>query len=112
MQDIIEAQGAKEPISVEAPLTIDVLAKQSGYVTAINNYQLARIARLAGAPMDLNAGVDLHKKLGDKVEQDEPLYRIQAEFPADFKFARNLAEQNDGYRIGKQEEISHHYLET
>ena len=62
--------------------------------------------------MDLNAGVDLFKKQGDDVEQGEPLYRIQAEFPADFKFAQNLAEQNNGYRIGKQEEISRHYLEV
>ena len=112
MQDIIEAQGAKEPIQVAARLTVEILAGQSGYVTTIDNYQLARIARLAGAPLDLNAGVDLLKKLGDEVKKGEALYRIQAEFPADFKFARNLAEQNDGFRIGKQEEVSHHYLET
>jgi len=79
---------------------------------AIDNYQLARIARLAGAPLDLNAGVDLLMKLGNEVQQGEALYRIQAEFPADFRFARNLAEQNNGFRIGTQEEISHHYLET
>jgi len=111
MQEIIDAQGEAEQVPVLAPLSIDIKAESSGYVTAINNYQLARIARLAGAPMDLNAGVDLHKKLGDEVEQGESLYRIQAEFPADFKFAQNLAAQNTGYRIGKQEEISRHYLE-
>ena len=79
---------------------------------AIDNYQLTRIARLAGAPLDLNAGVDLLRKLGDEVQHGEILYRIQAEFPADFRFARNLAEQSNGFRIGTQEEISHHYLET
>jgi len=79
---------------------------------AIDNYQLARIVRMAGAPLDLNAGVDLLRKLGDAVQQGEILYRIRAEFPADFRFARNLAEQNNGFRIGTQEEISHHYLET
>ena len=111
MQEIIDAQGEVEPVPVSAPLSIEVNAEKSGFVTAINNYQLARIARLAGAPMSLNAGVDLFKKLGDEVEQGEPLYRIQAEFPADFKFAQNLAEQSNGYNIGKQEEISRHYLE-
>jgi thymidine phosphorylase len=112
MQEIIDAQGEAEHVPVSAPLCIEVNAPSNGYVTAINNYQLARIARLAGAPMDLNAGVDLLKKQGDEVEQGEPLYRIQAEFPSDFKFAQNLAEQNNGYRIGKQEEISRHYLEV
>jgi len=111
MQEIIDAQGEVEHVPVSAPLSIEINAEKSGFVTAINNYQLARIARLAGAPMSLNAGVDLLKKLGDEVEQGEPLYRIQAEFPADFKFAQNLAEQSNGYNIGMQEEISRHYLE-
>ena len=111
MQQIIEAQGAAEPIPAEAPLNEEVLADADGWVTAIDNYQMARIARLAGAPMDLNAGVDLYKKLGDRVEKGEPLYRIQAEFPADFRFARNLARRDMGFRIGPESEITRSYLE-
>jgi thymidine phosphorylase len=53
--------------------------------------------------MDKKAGVDLFKKLGDPVQQGEPMYRIYAQFPADFKFAKKLAEQNNGYNIDDNE---------
>jgi thymidine phosphorylase len=66
---------------------------------------MARIARLAGAPMMKKAGVDLLKKLGNPVKAGEILYRIYAEFPADFKFAQDLAAQNNGYTIGSEEQI-------
>ncbi len=111
MQQIIETQGPAKPIAPEAPLNVEIVSDADGYVTAIDNYQMARIARLAGAPMDLNAGVDLYKKLGDRVEKGEPLYRIQAEFPADFRFARNLAERDKGFRIGPESDITRSYLE-
>ena len=51
------------------------------------------------------AGVDLFKKLGDKVEKGEPLYQIHAEFEADFNFAKNLALQNNAYSIGEHEQV-------
>ena len=60
---------------------------------------MAHIARLAGAPIDKGAGVDLHKKPGDSVEQDEPLYTIYAEFPANFNFAKEAAEIDNGFQI-------------
>jgi len=43
---------------------------------------MAKIARLAGAPMMKKAGVDLLKKLGNPVKKGDTLYRIYAEFPA------------------------------
>ena len=70
-----------------------------GIVAAIDNFQIARIARLAGAPMDQGAGVELHRKLGDPVRQGETLYAIYARFPADYRFARALAGQDTGYAI-------------
>ena len=51
------------------------------------------------------AGVDLLKKLGNPVKKGDTLYRIYAEFPADFKFAQNLAAQDNGYAIGSEEQI-------
>ncbi|MDD1635251.1 MAG: thymidine phosphorylase, partial [Methylococcaceae bacterium] len=67
--------------------------------------QMARIARLAGAPMMRRAGVDLLKKVASPVKKGELLYRIYAEFPADFKFAQDLAAHNNGYAIGTEEQI-------
>ena len=111
MQDIIHAQGAREHQFEAGPLVAEIMADKSGYVTGIDNYQLARIARLAGAPMDARAGVDLLKKLGDPVNEGEPLYRIHAEFNADFAFARKRAEEFSGYQIGQASDISKSYME-
>ena len=57
------------------------------------------------------AGVDLFKKLGDSVEKDEPLYRLYAEFPSDFKFALALCEEASGYTIGQQADIAKAFVE-
>jgi thymidine phosphorylase len=45
------------------------------------------------------------KKLGSPVKKGDILYRIYAEFPADFKFARQLAGQNSGYTLGSDVEL-------
>ncbi|WP_457676417.1 thymidine phosphorylase family protein [Thiolapillus sp.] len=100
MQDIIQAQGANPAQPRPAALQYQVPAPADGVITAIDNLQIARIARLAGAPMDKAAGVDLHRKLNDRVRRGEPLYTLHAEFRADYQFARNAIEQNNGYTIG------------
>ena len=101
MQAIIAAQGMAETPKM-GELVREVTAPRSGYVTAIDNLQLARIARMAGAPMDMGAGVDLLKKIGDKVEEGEVLYCIYAEFPSDFDFAIEQAKRDIGFAIGEQ----------
>ncbi|MDX1270124.1 MAG: thymidine phosphorylase family protein, partial [Oceanisphaera sp.] len=62
MQDIIAAQGKKD-FDPEAPplsaLSFAITATESGTVIAIDNMQLARIARSAGAPRAKGSGVDL-----------------------------------------------------
>ena len=99
MQAIIEAQGKQTEHFEPGHLTHEIKAPRDGVISAIDNYQMSKIARLAGAPMDKGAGVDLLKKLSDPVKKGEPLYRIHAEFPADFNFASTLADDNSGYRI-------------
>ncbi len=99
MQAIIQAQGANQTQYLPGRLQYQVAAPDEGMVTAIDNLQIAHIARLAGAPIDKGAGVDLHKSLGDSVQQDEPLYTIHAEFPANFNFAKEAAGISNGYQI-------------
>ena len=103
MNNIIKAQGEKEIDLQPGKLQYQVCADRDGVVTHIDNFQTAKIARIAGAPMDKKAGVDLLMKLGDKVSKGEPMFQIHAEFPADFKFAKDLAQQNSGYSIGDDE---------
>jgi thymidine phosphorylase len=105
MERIIEAQGRREQRFEPGALVREVPAESSGTVIAIDNYQMARIARMAGAPMDKGAGVDLLRKLGDQVKKGEPLYRVHASFPADFRFAGNLVDSDSGYRLGAPDQI-------
>ncbi len=102
MRAIIDAQGKNPVTQVLGSLRHDVLASQAGFVDAIDNLQIAHIARLAGAPMDKGAGVDLHKKLGDPVTVGEPIYSIYAEFPSDFRFAQESARQNCGFGVADE----------
>jgi len=100
MQSIIQAQGENHSLHLPGRLQFQVVAPDDGMVTAIDNLQIAHIARLAGAPIDKGAGVDLYKRCGDAVQQDEPLYRIHAEFPANFTFAKDTAKRDNGFQIG------------
>jgi thymidine phosphorylase len=108
MNAIIDAQGRRS-FDVErptlAPHSFEVLATQSGVVNAIDNARLARLARLTGAPKVHGAGVDLFKKLGDRIERGEPLYRVYAGFRSDAGFARDWAGHGDGYTIGEHVDL-------
>ncbi len=111
MNALIKAQGKRKPDWQLGNLVLEVPAPTSGMVVAIDNLQMAHIARFAGAPMDQGSGVELCKKLGDLVTKGECLYRVYAQFPADFKFARQLCDQDIGFRIGSEESLSRPFVE-
>jgi len=102
MKAIVSAQGRAAGTYPAGRLCKKVRAARGGYVTAIDNLHMAHLARLAGAPMDKGAGVDLNKKLGDRVSKGELLYSIHAEFPSDFRFAVALVEKGSGFEIGSE----------
>ncbi|MCK5575714.1 MAG: thymidine phosphorylase family protein [Sphingomonadales bacterium] len=99
MDQIIDAQGRVEEKHVMGPLTRDILASEAGVVKSIDCFRMARIARLAGAPIDKGAGIDLFNKVGDRVKQGEVLYRIHAHVQADFGFASKMADEDCGFII-------------
>lgn len=111
MEAIIAAQGKQQQTFSSGSLVQEILSPVSGHVIGIDNFQIAKIARLAGAPMDKGAGVDLLKKVGAPVTKGEPLYFIHAEFPTDFKFSIAMVTQGDGYTIGTYEKASQHYAD-
>lgn len=100
MNEIIDLQGRHRQPSRLGALTMDVHAAEPGVVVAIDNLQLARVARLAGAPRVRGAGVDLFCRLGDRVEAGDILYRIYADYPADLAFASRLASRSSGFVLG------------
>lgn len=114
MQAIIAAQGSRnfdhQHPSLGA-LTLEVAAPAAGMVVGIDNLQLARIARLAGAPKVPSAGVDLFKRLGDTVNEGEVLYRIHASYPADLAFARDACGRDSAFRIGAADQLPQVFVE-
>ena len=92
-QAICEAQGGlREPpySTVSRPL----LAPRAGRLVAVNNRTLARLAKLAGAPDDKAAGVQLHVRLGDEVAMGEPLLTVHAEAAGELAYALDYADAN------------------
>ncbi len=92
-QAICEAQGGlrKPPSSRHRrPLT----ASRHGVLSVIDNRKIARLAKLAGAPDDKAAGVDLHARLGDTVVRGAPLCTVHAESPGELDYAIAYADAN------------------
>jgi len=114
MNDIIQAQGSKS-FDHNQPelgvLSFEIIAPATGFVTGIDNLQLARIAGLAGAPKVPNAGVDLLCKLGDEVQAGQPLYRVHASYGADLEFARQACARSSGYSLGDASAVPHVFVE-
>ena len=94
-QAICEAQGGMRDIP-RAQYTQVIEADKAGEITAIDNRRIARVAKLAGAPADKVAGVDLHTPVGVKVEQGQPLFTVHANAPGELDYALSyLEEQSD-----------------
>ena len=91
-QAICDAQGGlREP--GHAPLTHVVGAGRGGECTAIDNRRIAQVAKLAGAPRAATAGVELHVRLGERVERGAPLYTVHAESRGELDYALGFATQ-------------------
>lgn len=90
-EEICRAQGAlREP--PRAPLTHVIRAIGAGECVAIDNRRIARVAKLAGAPRAPAAGLELHVRLGQRLEKDAPLYTVHAEAPGELEYALGYVE--------------------
>jgi thymidine phosphorylase len=83
---ICAAQGGRrEP--PRAARTAIIAAPQAGIVSAIDNRMVSRLAKLAGAPRDPAAGLELHAHAGGQVERGEPLMTVHAETNGELQYA-------------------------
>lgn len=99
MAQICQAQGASPLKNATGDLIHEVRAAGSGRVAAIDCLRIATIARLAGAPTDPGAGLELLRKTGETVRTGEPLYRIYGSEISDFGFACEATGEDPGVRI-------------
>jgi thymidine phosphorylase len=92
-QRICEAQGGMR-MPPEAPYREPVLANRAGRIAAIDNRRLAKVAKLAGAPDDKAAGVELHVGLGSAVATGEPLYTVHSNAPGELAYSLDYVAAN------------------
>ncbi|MGR8950640.1 MAG: thymidine phosphorylase family protein [Gammaproteobacteria bacterium] len=98
-QAICKAQGGmREP--PHAAYHYDVFAAKDGKVSAIDNRVVARIAKLAGAPNDKAAGVYMHVRLDDVVQEGDVLMTVHADSPGELEYALEYERaQKDAIKI-------------
>ena len=75
-ESIVDSQGRRVPPVSPAKCVQTVVAQQGGIVSSIDGWAIAGIARKAGAPTDLGAGVDLVATVGQYVEAGDALFHI------------------------------------
>ena len=100
LQAICEAQGGMRtpPTSTQQ---FEVTAPSGGRITGFDCRKLARVAKLAGAPADPAAGIDLHVRVGQNVEDGQPLFTLHAGSPGELAYAREyLSVHSDVAVIG------------
>lgn len=95
LQAICEAQGGMRTPPV-SPQRFELTAPIRGAVTGIDSRRLARAAKLAGAPADPAAGIDLHVRLGHAVDAGQPLFTLHAESPGELAYAREYLDAHPG----------------
>jgi thymidine phosphorylase len=105
MQKIIDAQGPSTCNTELGALSFDVKAAADGVVSAIDCLRLNRLARTAGAPLDKGAGIRLFKKIGDRVEQGEPLYRVYTFDQPEHDLAASATATDSGYVLNGHEAL-------
>ena len=97
MREIISQQGGNPNVTPEdievGEYTFDVKSENAGNLLWIDNNGLVEVARAAGAPKDKEAGVLLHKKLGERVRKGESLFTIYSAKSRKMEMARKLLEE-------------------
>ncbi len=97
--DIVHAQGGKDidPESLKpSHISFTYKAPKAGTVCCLDNVSISRIARMAGAPRDIDSGILFHRHCGDQVKNREPLMTIYAHSREKLNYALDLLKEIDG----------------
>jgi thymidine phosphorylase len=103
MQKIISAQHGDPKVLSEklklAKIQKDIVAEKSGTVKYIDMKVVNVTARTLGSPLDLQAGLYLHKKLGDAVKKGEIIYTMYANDEGKIRLAKEFLDDKKMYQI-------------
>lgn len=97
MKEIIEVQGGNPNIRSQdvniGSHKASLLAPCDGYVSEVDNHSIGEVAKAAGAPSDIGAGILLHGKRGYVVKRGEPVLDIYGEHELKVSDAYALAQR-------------------
>jgi len=103
MQKIIKTQNGNPDVYSEklklAKIQYDIHAEKNGKVQHIDMKVLNTVARTLGAPLDLKAGLYLHKKLWEVVKKGETIYTLYASDETKIKLAKEILDKQKMYKI-------------
>ena len=103
MQKIITAQHGDPKVVSEdlklAKIQRNIVAEKSGKVKDIDMKVVNVVARTLGSPLDLQAGLYLHKKLGDSVKKGEIIYTLYANDENKIRLAKEFLDEKKMYGI-------------
>lgn len=100
--EIITAQGGKEKKPEEIRLakkSFTIVAKKSGKISHIDNSIMNKIARIAGAPHDQEAGLYLYHHINENVQKGDKLFIIYSDNPERLQYAVQIARKLEGVEI-------------
>ncbi|MFP4597778.1 MAG: thymidine phosphorylase family protein [Persicimonas sp.] len=92
-QAICQAQGGMRTPPTAAH-RFAVKAPRAGTVRRVDNRQLSRVAKLAGAPDAPAAGLEFLAPVGTRIERGEPLFILHAETPGEMQYALEYVERH------------------
>jgi len=101
-KEIVDAQGCHAKSSKEIELanhSYTVKSEKSGRVESVSNEAVKNIAKATGCPKQKKAGIYLHKKKGDPVEEDGELMTIYSETEKMLHRAVELSEKHKVYSL-------------
>ena len=97
MKEIIEAQGGNPNVRPDdlpiGQYRHEVRAEDDARVHLVDNHNINRLARAAGAPKSKGAGVLLHVESGDRVKKGDLLFEVIAESESKLSFALDLLQK-------------------
>jgi thymidine phosphorylase len=91
--EIVAAQGARE-LPAAARFREMIPSRADGRVREIDCWEIARVAKRAGAPANVSAGVRLLRTVGDVVAKGEPLFEIHASSQTQLEQSKAYADQH------------------
>jgi AMP phosphorylase len=114
LREIIYAQGGDSEIRPEdielGQYGLDFKSEHKGTVLWIDNNTLVAAARAAGSPKDKQAGIIIHKKLGDPVEKGDLLFTIYSDKTTKLAAAQKIAEATKIFGVADRRETMIHSL--